>query len=281
MIHNHHYQTFNTTGEDAVSLTPRIIVWFSCGAASAVASKVAVDAFSKKHKVEVVNVDMDKDEHPDNYRFLKDVEKWIGQPIIRIRNEGFDGGIEQVFRRVRYIAGPNGAACTKRLKQQMFKSYQRPGDWIVIGMTVEEKGRIERLVERNPLNYLWLLSDNGITKEDCYKVIRSAGIELPEMYKLGFEHANCIGCVKGGKGYWNKIRKIYPETFSKRAALEREIGASIINGVYLDELDPEAGRDQKEQDMECGLLCGDYAEMVPLAVGKLQDRQPALSSDET
>ena len=63
------------------------------------------------------------------------------------------------------------------------------------------------------------------------------------------------GCVKGGMGYWNRIRKDFPSVFSERAKLEREIGASCINGVYLDELDPERGRLEDEVMDECGIMC--------------------------
>lgn len=31
------------------------------------------------------------------------------------------------------------------------------------------------------------------------------------MYDLGYANNNCIGCVKGGIGYWNKIRIDFPE----------------------------------------------------------------------
>jgi hypothetical protein len=56
----------------------RILVWFSCGAASAVAAKMAVDKYPD---CEVLYCDTLAYEHPDNMRFLKDVEKWIGKEI--------------------------------------------------------------------------------------------------------------------------------------------------------------------------------------------------------
>lgn len=62
------------------------------------------------------------------------------------------------------------------------------------------------------------------------------------MYDLGYHNNNCVGCVKGGMGYWNRIRIDFPEVFRKMAELEREIGHSCINGVYLDELAPGRGR---------------------------------------
>ena len=66
---------------------------------------------------------------------------------------------------------------------------------------------------------------------------------------------NCVGCVKGGMGYWNKIRVDFPEVFAARAKLEREVGASCIKGVFLDELDPERGRHGGPICDDCGIQC--------------------------
>ena len=64
-----------------------------------------------------------------------------------------------------------------------------------------------------------------------------------------------LGCVKGGKGYWNKIRVDFPEVFSARAKMERDINRSCIKGTFLDELPPEAGRMTEEVMDECGIYC--------------------------
>ena len=114
---------------------------------------------------------------------------------------------------------------------------------------------------------LWApLLDRGLTKPDCLTMLTNAGIELPAMYRLGFSNANCVGCVKGGMGYWNKIRRVFPETFARMAAMEREIGAAICKTedrrdgkrvripVFLDELDPDAGRDDAVIG-ECSVAC--------------------------
>lgn len=79
------------------------------------------------------------------------------------------------------------------------------------------------------------------------------------MYRLGYHNNNCIGCVKGGMGYWNKIRRDFPETFARMAAIERDVNATCLkddNGqVFLDELDPERGKDEGPIVPECGLFC--------------------------
>lgn len=82
------------------------------------------------------------------------------------------------------------------------------------------------------------------------------------MYDMGYQNNNCVGCVKGGMGYWNKIRVDFPDVFDRMAMLEREIGHSCIKGVFLDELDPGRGRADKEIMPECGIMC-QIADEVP------------------
>ena len=231
----------------------RILVWFSCGAASAVAAKMAVeqDLSTEVLYCRVAN------EHPDNMRFLHDVENWIGKEVKILENPEYpDANIFSVFRKTRWLNGVAGARCSIELKRKPRKNYQRPDDIHVFGMTAEEHRRISRFELNNPELYLWwLLRDNGITKQDCFDIVRDAGIELPVMYQLGYKNANCIGCVKGGKGYWNKIRQDFPLVFEEMAKFEREIDAHVLKDTWLDKLPVNVGRYESEYDIECGVLC--------------------------
>ena len=51
--------------------------------------------------------------------------------------------------------------------------------------------------------------------------------------------------------------------------LERYLGYSILRKSYLDELDPEAGRDVKEPNIECGMYCMGGDDVIQLALDKL------------
>lgn len=249
----------------------RVIVNFSCGAASAVAAKICVDAWSKIREVKIVYADLSADEHPDNLRFLADVESWIGKKVERIRNPKYTG-IDDVFLTERYIVGITGAACTKRLKRDVIDKLRTPDDIRVIGFTADERDRIEAIIARNlQMKFSWVLADAGITKSDCYRILQNAGIALPWMYLNGYSHNNCVGCVKGGMGYWNKIRRDFPDVFAKRAEIQREIGAGFGGGdrqFFLDTLDPEAGRDVPEPDIECGVFCSLYSGVLADATVK-------------
>lgn len=235
----------------------RVIVWFSCGAASAVAAKKAVEHYRDK-TVEVIYCDTLRYEHPDNIRFMHDVQDWIGQEIKLLRS-GRYADIMAVFRGERFLVGPHGAPCTRILKRDVRIAYSSPGDVHVFGLTADEQKRIERFEIENPTVWPdWVLRAEAVTKSDCYRILTEAGIALPDMYKMGYRNNNCIGCVKGGAGYWNKIRTDFPARFDEMAQVEREIGATIckVGGkrVYLDELPKSAGRYQAE-DIECGVQC--------------------------
>ena len=123
-------------------------------------------------------------------------------------------------------------------------------------MDASERKRAERLHETMPnQEHLFPLIERKMHKQEAHQILNASGIKRPLMYELGYPNNNCIGCVKGGKGYWNKIRLDFPEVFAARSAMERAIGASCINGTFLDELDPEAGRSQKIIVDDCGILC--------------------------
>lgn len=234
----------------------RTVSWFSCGAASAVATKLAI---SSGEPVTIAYCEV-AEEHPDNKRFLKDCEKWFGQDVTILKNEKYSGSIYEVIHGVKFIKGPMGAPCTKHLKKSVRKEFEKPTDRQVFGYTVEEQHRLDRFIDGNNDVDVWpILIENGLTKADCLGMLERAGIELPTMYKLGYRNNNCIGCVKGGIGYWNKIRKDFPNHFDRMSKTERIIGHAILKDqdgpIYLDELDPGRGKHQSEPDIDCGIFC--------------------------
>jgi hypothetical protein len=236
----------------------RVLVWYSDGAASACAAKLAVEKYGDR--CEVVKCDTTPDEHPDHERFRAEVEEWIGCQVTLIASDDYEG-IDDVFERTRYMAGIAGARCTTELKKIPRREYQRPDDVHIFGYTVDEVSRVERFEANNPeLHCEWILVDNFLRKKDCHRMLRRAGIDPPVMYALGFDHSNCLGCVKAtSPGYWNRTRQHFPEAFERRARQSREIGARLVRvegeRIFLDELDPGVGLDQPDGNIECGPFC--------------------------
>jgi hypothetical protein len=238
------------------SFSKRRLVWFSCGAASAVAAKLAVDAYGAG--CEVVYCDTMATEHPDNARFFADVERWLGRAITVIRSDRY-ATVDEVFERVRYMSGVKGARCTVEMKKLPREAFQQTDDIHVFGYTSDEGKRADWFERQNPSLFTeWILIDQGVSKSDCLAQIQSAGIALPAMYGLGFDHNNCLGCVKAtSPGYWNRTRRLFPEVFDRRARQSRLLGVRLarVNGerVFLDMLPPEATA--PDDAIDCGPVC--------------------------
>lgn len=234
----------------------RRLCWVSAGAASAVATKLDIATHPDADRL-LVYVDPGS-EHSDNARFISDLEQWYRLPIIVARSDRYRNTWD-VWESTGYLNGPSGARCTAELKKRPRYAIQRPDDVQIYGYTVEEQHRADRFREQNPdITVEFPLIDRQLTKADCLAIIERAGITLPAMYLLGYANNNCVGCPKGGIGYWNKIRRDFPDVFDRMAALERQLGHTCTRDddgpVWLDLLDPERGR-MDEPDFECSLFC--------------------------
>jgi len=238
-----------------------IAIWFSSGAASAVAAKQTIDKYRKTHNILVVNNPV-KEEHEDNLRFLKDVEEWIQHPIILAKNKDFpNASIIEVFDKRNYVCGINGAPCTMLLKKEARYQFEKSNhiDFHVLGFTVDEWQRQKRFNEGERANTIPVLATSLTTKEDTFRILRKSKIKLPEIYSLGYPNANCIGCVKAtSPTYWNLVRNTFPDVFEQRAEQSRRIGAKLVrvkgSRKYLDELKP-TDNGGKIKTWDCGIFC--------------------------
>lgn len=242
--------------------TERVVAWFSCGDASAVACALTL----RDHPDAIIARIHLPTEHPDNDRFAADCARWYGKEIVTLTDpEGRTTW--DVWEKRKYIAGIAGAPCTGELKKAVRFAFQQPDDLHVFGFTVEEKRRAETFRHNNhELRLSFPLIEAELTKADCHAIVRAAKIELPAMYRLGFDNNNCIGCPKGGAGYWNMIRRHFPEQFARMCELSRRLGARLVKQdgkrVYLDELRPETGRQKDEPVIDCSPFCEDVIREV-------------------
>jgi hypothetical protein len=237
-----------------------IAVWFSCGAASAVAAKLTLEKYPD---VRVVNNPV-AEEDADNVRFLRDVESWLGVKIERAVNSKYlTCSARDVWAQRSFMSGPLGAPCTIELKKRARQEWEQTNkaDWHVLGFTVDERNRFDRFVMLERSNVLPVLIDAGLTKQDCLNIILAAGISPPRIYGKGFPNANCIGCVKAtSPTYWSLVRKEFPDVYADRAAQSRALGAKLVRykgrRVFLDELPEDAkGRPLKNMQIDCGIFC--------------------------
>jgi len=237
-----------------------IAVWFSCGAASAVAARLTIDKYGRD-RVRVVNSPV-LEEHEDNRRFLLDVQRWLGVEIETAVNPKYPAAsAREVWEKRKFMSSPYGAPCTLELKKEARRHWERANNpaWHVLGFTADEKHRHERFILTERDNVLPVLIDAGLRKKDCMDILREAGIRPPEIYGIGFKSANCVGCIKStSPSYWNLVRREFPDTFADRAEQSRRIGAKLVQvkgeRVFLDKL-PANASGQMDLDFDCGVFC--------------------------
>ena len=243
-----------------------IVVWFSCGAASAVAAKLTLKKYGENNNIRIVNNPI-KEEHEDNFRFLKDVETWIGKEIEFATNSKFpNASCKEVWDWKKFMSGPMGAPCTLHLKKNARQQWEKENktDYLVLGFTFDEKKRADRFALSERDNLLPILVEERITKQNCFDILLAANLKLPKIYSHGFPNANCIGCVKAtSPTYWNLVRKEFPKIFQDRAEQSERIGAKLVQykgkRISLKNLPKDAkGRDLKTFNIECGIFCEEY-----------------------
>lgn len=231
----------------------RKIVWYSCGAASAVAAKMS--------NADVIAYCETGSEDADNARFMVDCERWFGRPIEVLQNADYPD-TWAVWEKRKWICGPDGAPCTGLLKVKPREEFQRADDVHVFGYTADAGDiRRARLLRENwpDLNIETPLIDQGVTKAACLAILQTAGIKPPRVYALGFPNANCIPCCKAtSPDYWALIRKHYPEQFRRMAELSRRLGARLTRiddeRIFIDEI-PANQPTTAPIAPECDFLC--------------------------
>ena len=231
----------------------RRISWFSCGAASAVATKLS--------KPNVVAYCDTGSEHEDNNRFMKDCEEWFFQDITVLKNEEF-ADTWAVWEKRKYIAGNDGAPCTSELKVAPRLEFQEVDDVHIFGYTADANDvrRSEKLRQNWPELFVeFPLIEHGLTKAACFAMIENAGINPPITYSFGFPNANCKICPKAtSPSYYALVRKCYPDEFNRMIELSRRLGVKLarINDerIFIDEI-PLDYPTVKPMVPDCDFLC--------------------------
>lgn len=233
----------------------RTVCWISAGISSFIAGymeRSEVDDF--------IYIDI-ADQHPDSMRFIKDAEKILGKDIQTLKSAEYDSVEEALLafgfvRNLRTGFTPCTNCLKKRVRKEWEDAHADEDITYIWGFDLNEQHRAENIQESMPqFTHRFPLIDNQLTKQDCHAMAAALGIKRPAMYDLGYNNNNCIGCVKGGMGYWNKIRVDFPEVFKQRAELERKIKGTYLKECSLDELEPDRGKMSEEILEDCGIFC--------------------------
>lgn len=217
----------------------RTLVWFSRGAASAIAWQM-----TRRTDPDCIAVTCSTGaEHKDSDRFQAEWSRLMGADVVELRSDEYTDTWD-VWEKTRWLAGIKGARCTGELKVAPRVAFQKPGDVHVFGYTAdaEDVKRAENLrANFFELDIRTPLIDAGITKGGVLALVEKTGIKLPLMYGLGFHNNNCIPCPKAtSPNYWAAMRHHFPAEFQRMAQLSRDLGVRLtrIHNVrrFIDEI---------------------------------------------
>jgi 3'-phosphoadenosine 5'-phosphosulfate sulfotransferase (PAPS reductase)/FAD synthetase len=227
---------------------PIYIAMFSGGAASAYVAYLMV----QKHGEEKSQLFFTDTlwEHKDNKRFMIEVAEKIGIDIKTVR----DGRTpEEVFEETRFLGNSRLAKCSSELKVHKTMIYLEElrdkgyEPILYFGIGKHEKRRregIESLYnhfllprdgEEQPVKTVFPLYESNVSDDEIKKVItKDWGIDLPEMYHLGFSHANCGGrCVRGGFNHYKHLYETWPSVYIEQEEMEKRLRAQLGDVTIL------------------------------------------------
>lgn len=237
----------------------RVLIWWSTGAASYAAAKIAL----RKYPDALIVRCETGNEDEDNYRFEEDAMRRLNRNVTILKSDEYES-VPDVWERRKYMSGNSGAPCTAEMKIAPRVAFQKPTDTHVFGYTADAND--VRRYENLRKNFFELkveapLIDAGIKKAGTLAIVERDGLVLPRTYGMGFPCANCLktGCSKASSpAYWSLFRHHFPERFVQTALMARRIGARLarINGarVFIDEI-PEDWPMTRPIAPVCDFLC--------------------------
>lgn len=207
-------------------MNKKIIAWWSGGITSAVTCKLCIDIFGLEN-VRFIFIDT-HNEDEDTYRFLSDCEKWYGAKIETISGVEKYGTVQDIWRKYKSLNVATGAICSTVLKRKVREDWQKSNeyDYQAFGFELSESKRAIALTANHPkAKPIYPLMLFGYSKKDCINIVQEAGLQVPRMYELGYKNNNCFktGCVQGGIGYWQKMKREEPVKFEAMAQMEHEL----------------------------------------------------------
>lgn len=215
------------------------VVLFSGGHSS---GRVAIEVarrFGSENTI-LLNHDINaRVEHEDIKRFKREVAAYLGIPITyaNYANPDFDQ-FDVALKHSAWKTGHDSVICTSRLKTEPFMKWlsEFPDAKKAVYYYGFDATETKRILRRSSI----MASDGYRTAfplahwTSTISSTKEIGIEPPLTYDV-FKHANCTGCVKGGRQHWYAVYCTRPDLFEKAKAAEDKIGYSIMKDETLEE----------------------------------------------
>ena len=191
-------------------------------------------------------------ELPETYAFLDRLEVFLGKPIARLNMER-DASENRDFDHWLTLYGgllPSSQVrwCTVNLKIRPFEEYvgeDKAYNYVAIRADEDRVGYkpLKTAALRN-IEPKYPFKEDGITKEDVYRILEESGLGLPDYYNWR-TRSGCYFCFFQRKSEWVGLLEQHPDLFELAKEYEKfnpETGERFTwsQGESLEELsDPE------------------------------------------
>ena len=191
-------------------------------------------------------------ELPETYAFLDRLEVFLGKPIARLNMER-DPSENRDFDHWLTLYGgllPSSQVrwCTVNLKIRPFEEYvgeDKAYNYVAIRADEDRIGyKPLKTVSLRNIEPKYPFKEDGITKEDVYRILEESGLGLPDYYKWR-TRSGCYFCFFQRKSEWVGLLEQHPDLFELAKGYEKfneETGERFTwsQGESLEELsDPE------------------------------------------
>jgi 3'-phosphoadenosine 5'-phosphosulfate sulfotransferase (PAPS reductase)/FAD synthetase len=265
-------------------------VQYSGGLMSWGAAKLAVDKYGPENVLLLfADVGVESD---GTYRFILQGANALGAELKLVRAN--PGGPYltpwDICAKYNFLPNWKFPLCSTELKKtplkKFIKDYIPEGADIVIGFSIEEEHRINKMLRAQEKGQyrkynLWFpLADKPYTPVCRIREwLKQYGIEESDLYKVGANHANCNGaCFQASKGHWAWLLKEKPDVYAyyeeKESHFVEESGTTIQrkNG------EPYSLK-QLREDVEAGILKASYSRL-PCACGVVWYQEEMRLTDD-
>ena len=167
-------------------------------------------------------------ELPETYAFLDRLEVFLGKPIARLNMEP-DPSENRDFDHWLTLYGgllPSSQVrwCTVNLKIRPFEEYvgeDKAYNYVAIRADEDRVGyKPLKTVSLRNIEPKYPFKEDGITKEDVYRILEESGLGLPDYYKWR-TRSGCYFCFFQRKSEWVGLLEQHPDLFELAKGYEK------------------------------------------------------------
>lgn len=214
----------------------KVVTLFSGGTGSWAAAKRIARRIGPENQLLLFTDTKTEDE--DLYRFITQASDNVGSQLVWIS----DGrNVWEVFNDEKFIGNTRVDICSRILKRDLARNWIEkhcpPDEWqVALGIDWTEEHRYDRAKPHwEPYELIApLCLEPYLDKDEVHAWLEREGVELPRLYRLGFQHNNCGGfCVKQGHRGFKQLLLKMPDRYAYHEKKEQEFRESSGKDVAI------------------------------------------------